>query len=145
MFEGSAIKNIVIPSTVTSVGTKDFLNCEQLESAVFNNTLEAAFPTNMFQGCTNLQSVKLPEGIISIGTSTFDGCTKLKKLRIPRTVTSSITANAFNGWGADQTICLEMTRFELFSLFTSFDFIFTDVHSAKIVYGVTEEAFNQLP
>ncbi len=40
----------------------------------------------VFEGCTSLQSIHLPEGLKGIGCSAFKGCTSLKSIRIPNSL-----------------------------------------------------------
>ncbi len=47
-----------------------------------------------FNGCTDLTSVNIPEGVTSIGSSAFLGCTSLISVSIPASVTS-IKYNSF--------------------------------------------------
>lgn len=42
----------------------------------------------MFEGCTSLTSVTLPEGVTSIGYFAFSGCSSLTSVTIPKNVTS---------------------------------------------------------
>ena len=46
--------------------------------------------------CTNLESLAIPQGVVSIGASAFEGCSKLKNLTIAESVTE-IGAYAFAG------------------------------------------------
>ena len=54
-----------------------------------------AIGENAFNGCTNLTSVEIPEGVESIGSYTFADCGSLTSVTIPNTVTS-IGGSAFN-------------------------------------------------
>ena len=42
----------------------------------------------MFNDNSNLESVELPEGLVSINKNSFWGCSSLHHIRIPSTVTS---------------------------------------------------------
>ena len=66
------VRDLVMPSTVTSIG---------------NYT---------FQKCTNLTSVTVPNSVTSIGNYAFAGCTNLKSITISSSVTA-ISDNAFQG------------------------------------------------
>ena len=50
----------------------------------------------MFDGCTDLNSVSIPESVTSIGNRAFYGCTSLTSVTIPSSVTS-ISEEAFRG------------------------------------------------
>jgi hypothetical protein len=49
----------------------------------------------MFNGCSNLKTVAIPDGISVIGQYAFKNCTSLKELDLPASVTCL-------GWGAFQ-------------------------------------------
>jgi hypothetical protein len=49
-----------------------------------------------FQFCTNLNSVVIPSGVLTIGTSAFNSCTSLTSVVIPNSITS-IGGDAFYG------------------------------------------------
>lgn len=50
-----------------------------------------------FRNCSNLTSITLPEGIISIEDKAFSGCTNLTNISIPSSVTRIEEDYAFNG------------------------------------------------
>ena len=43
---------------------------------------------NAFYGCTNLESITFPDGMVSIGDNAFEGCSALQKLTLPPNCTS---------------------------------------------------------
>ncbi len=107
---GEEITELVIPNSVTTIGTFAFRGCSSLTSATIpNNVTEigdgifsdctalasVSLPENltkisvgMFYGCKNLASIIIPEGVISIGRNAFYGCSSLTSLTIPEGVTS---------------------------------------------------------
>ena len=64
-------KDIVIPTSVTAIGS------------------------HAFKGRESLTSVTIPEGVTSIGAGAFEGCTSLSSITIPDSVTD--VYNAFRG------------------------------------------------
>lgn len=70
--EGSERK-IEIPSTITE------------GSATYNVT---AIGDRAFFGCSSLESVKIPEGVMSIGDKAFIDCLRLSEVSIPESVAS---------------------------------------------------------
>jgi hypothetical protein len=51
---------------------------------------------NAFQGCVNLTSINIPEGVTEISGDTFSGCKSLTSITIPASVTN-IWGKAFQG------------------------------------------------
>ena len=101
---------IILPSTLTSVGSDAFKYCSSAEKITFNSTLTSISTGNLFRGCTNLESIEgfaptVESGIIkSIGNYMFENCKKLKNidglmtdgvLIIPEGVTTISSACAF--------------------------------------------------
>ncbi len=89
----SALANVTIPQGITSIGDSAFLDCDTLISA----TIEEGVPTgtNMFNGCDNLATVKLPESLTTIATGSFASCPALNHVTIPDNVTT-IGTSAFS-------------------------------------------------
>lgn len=89
----SALANVTIPQGITSIGDSAFLDCDTLISA----TIEEGVPTgtNMFNGCDNLATVKLPESLTTIATGSFTYCPALNHVTIPDNVTT-IGTSAFS-------------------------------------------------
>ena len=71
-----------------------YLNGEKVTEIVFPEGTTAI--TNALQGCTDLVSATLPEGVTEIGTNAFAGCTSLSSIHIPSSLTY-IWDNAFEG------------------------------------------------
>ena len=87
-----ALTNVTIPQGITSIGDYAFSDCDGLISA----TIEEGVPTgaNMFYGCDNLATVKLPESLTTIATGSFAYCPALNHVTIPDNVTK-IGTSAF--------------------------------------------------
>ena len=87
-----ALTNVTIPQGITSVGDYAFSDCDGLISA----TIEEGVPTgtNMFNGCDNLATVKLPESLTTIADGSFANCSALNHVTIPDNVTK-IGTSAF--------------------------------------------------
>ena len=80
--------------SVTRIGCEAFRNCKNLTSVTIPEGVTHI--DYAFLECAELESVKLPSSLKSIGYGTFARCTKLTSLEIPEGVTS-IGADAFNG------------------------------------------------
>ena len=106
---GAAFTEIVIPDTVSEVGTSGFAYC------------------------LNAKSIKIGSGVRKIYASAFIGCTNVKEVFIPKNV---IQLNAaFGGWTEDQTIKFAYTEAQVVKLYGT---TWKNNCNAKIIYGVTE-------
>lgn len=93
------IENLVISSSVTSIGASAFSGCTSLINATIptDHTYDmTSIGDDAFKNCTGLETVTF-EGtkFIAIGKRSFEGCTKLTAIVIPPL--SYIDNNAFNG------------------------------------------------
>lgn len=80
----SSLESVEIPDGV-DLGSNVFEGCTNLQSAVLPSTL-SEFIGSLFRGCISLVSVNIPEGTKSIGADTFGNCTSLRDIRIPSAV-----------------------------------------------------------
>lgn len=92
--EDTAITNLVIPDSVTSIEEGAFAHCTNLISVTISNSV-----TNIekwaFAYCSNLTSITISDNLISIEKGVFIGCTSLKNITIPNGV-NRIEEYAFN-------------------------------------------------
>ena len=110
------LKRVVLPETVTDLGTETFRYCAALEEVnipaavteigyeCFNRCLSLTrivLPEGLkqidydaFNQCESLQEIIIPEGVVLIGSEAFFGCTALTALHIPSGVTE-IGVSAF--------------------------------------------------
>ena len=90
----SSLASVTIPSSVTSIGDAAFAGCSSLTGVTIPSGV-TAIGDLMFSRCASLASVKIPSGVTSIGAAAFTGCSSLASLTIPASVTS-IGDNAFD-------------------------------------------------
>ena len=107
-FSNSGLKSINIPDMVTFLSAKEyssstektevsthiFKSCKNLETVRLPASM-TTIGSGMFSGCESLRSITLPKGITEIGEWAFAGCSSLTELTIPDTVTA-IREGAFN-------------------------------------------------
>lgn len=94
LFSCSGLTSVVIPSTITSIGTYAFSDCNNLESIDIPNSV-TSIEYQAFSGCTSLTSVSIPSSVTSIGAYAFSGCSGLTSVNIPNSVT--ILTGTFEG------------------------------------------------
>ena len=84
---GEEVKDLVIPTNVTSIGNYAFSSCTGLTSITIPNSV-TSIGNSAFSGCTSLTSIIIPNCVDSIGGNTFNGCTGLASVSIGCGVTS---------------------------------------------------------
>ena len=131
-FDGKAsLISVIMPSSVTSIGSSAFNGCSNLTSTNIPNRV-TSIGYRAFHYCSSLTSIDIPSGVTSIGgdtffycnklttvtfsnpsmmtsigTSAFAGCNSLTSINIPNTVTS-IEPNAFQN-------CSNLTALTMFN------------------------------
>lgn len=117
-FEGSQVKSVFIPSSITTFGNYVFKDCKSLEELIIEdidnisnlrlfldeNTITNIIYVTILNGTTindstfkdfiNLEEISLPDTITSIGSYAFNNCTNLVEITIPAEV-SNIGSAAF--------------------------------------------------
>lgn len=107
----TALREVVIPSSVTTISSNVFRYCSSLKivtipSSVVNITDDSGYGGGaQFDGCTNLETVVVAEGVKTITASMFSLCANLKSVTLPSSVTK-ISKYAFDG-------CKNLTTIEL--------------------------------
>ena len=115
------LRSIQIPPCVTSVSkicpdyewregvsSYDPLHEVTLYAQLTNIVLVGAFEEiggHMFEGCSAVRELVIPEGVVSIGDSAFKSCSSLSRVEIPDRV-RSIGAYAFSGCSSLASIVL---------------------------------------
>ena len=85
-FEGTPIKQITIPDTVTEIGDNAFAFCHQLESITLPPGIQK-ISNRMFLGCIRLTSITILESVTEIASQAF-ASSGLTSITIPSTVTT---------------------------------------------------------
>ena len=96
--ECNALINIKLPDCVEEIGYRAFANCTRLSSINYPlNWKEAISNTyykntgntgEIFNGCTSLKQIEVPEGVTAIPDYAFNGCDNLEKVTLPQTLTT---------------------------------------------------------
>ena len=104
-FQNSSIKSVVIPDSVTSIGSNAFMDCSSLTKIKISKNLKS-IGYNSFENCVSLKEIDLSETILThIGDFAFNGCTSLSTVKLPYTL-EYIYEKAFYG-------CTSLTEIRL--------------------------------
>lgn len=82
-----SLTSVVMPNTVTSIGSAIFAECTSLNNIVIPNTVTEIIGST-FENCHSLANVIIPDTVIRIGSNTFKGCYSLTNITIPNSVIS---------------------------------------------------------
>ena len=75
------LKELVIPSSVKTIGAYQFANLRMLKNVQFSEGLET-IDNCAFIGCEKLKNIDLPKSLISIGDNVFDECPNLELVKV---------------------------------------------------------------
>jgi hypothetical protein len=82
VFEGcSALKNILIPHSVTNISAQAFRYCSYLSEVILSNALEG-MGSGAFADCVSLKNIEVPGSLSDIPDSTFYNCSSLTNVVI---------------------------------------------------------------
>ena len=82
-----SLSEIVIPSSVTSIGDKAFSCCRSLSEIVIPSSV-TSIGDKAFSCCRSLSEIVIPSSVTSIGDYAFSYCHSLSEIVIPSSVTS---------------------------------------------------------
>lgn len=85
-FEHCKFTKIVLPDNVQSLGLNTFADCYYLTEIAIPDSVQGKLENDIFNGCTNLQSVIIGNGITEIGTGAFANCSNLQNLVVGNSV-----------------------------------------------------------
>ncbi len=75
---GELVTDLVIPDSVTSIGSYAFYDCDSLTSVDIGDSV-TSIGSSAFYDCDSLTSVVIPYSVTSIGSSAFEYCSKLTR------------------------------------------------------------------
>ena len=103
-FARCALENIIIPSTVTSIGSGAFASNNFIEIPEFPSGV-TKMEYHTFASCNELVDIKIPDAVKTIGKEVFRGCTRLKTVDLNKVETF------VGGWSFSGCTSLESVVF----------------------------------
>ena len=82
-----SLPDIVIPTSVTSIGDSAFSHCYSLSEIVIPSSV-TSICDSAFSDCCSLSEIVIPSSVTSIGKYAFYGCDSLSEIVIPSSVIS---------------------------------------------------------
>ena len=111
MFEGWQISSIILPESVSGIGSYAFKDCVKLTSISIPNAVNY-LNYYVFQGCSHLETITIPETMTGFDSGAFSNCSSLTSIIIPESVTS-IGSRAFYGCGSLESVVLPQNIYRI--------------------------------
>lgn len=86
-FRNSTVRHVVIPDTVTTIGSEAFDSCYYLSSVTIPESV-TVINGSAFEYCSSLSSITLPSSLQTLGYGAFRECSSLTSVKIPDSITS---------------------------------------------------------
>ena len=102
LFDCYDLTNVSLPSGLTTLPDGTFGQCASLPSVTIPKTV-TEMGEGVFNGCESLTNISLPSGLTTLPDSTFGGCSSLPSIIIPAAVTD-LGDYAFYGCTALQKV-----------------------------------------
>ena len=99
----SELISITFPNSVTTIGSSAFERCTGLTDVVIGDGV-TFIDYEAFKNCSSLSSLTLPSSLKTIENETFSGCTSLSEIIAKRTTPPTIVGTTFDG--VDKTACI---------------------------------------
>lgn len=93
-FCGTALTEFIAPDSLTDIFGYAFKDCAGLTTVELTNVRKLS--TGVFQNCTKLQSIRLPDSIAELSDHIFDGCASLTEIYMPDNPIA-VSFTVFNG------------------------------------------------
>ena len=81
-FKNKSLQGIVLPNSVTSIGSFGIANCDSLPSLILSEEL-TEIGDSAFLNSKKLTEIVIPEGVTKIGKWAFGDCVKLASITLP--------------------------------------------------------------
>ncbi len=113
-YDNKYVKEVVIPNTVTSIGTACFFGCTNLNNIVMSEGIET-IGDNAFSGCSSLEELTFGAKLKSIGSGALSSCAALTKLTVKAEVPPTCGTQALddiNKWTC--TLCVPAAQLDAY-------------------------------
>lgn len=87
--------NLTIPNEVKAIKDFTFAYFKSLKNVILHSSI-TSIGKGAFRGCLNLENIGIPNEVSSLGAEAFYGCSKLSSIYIPNSI-KLISADTFSG------------------------------------------------
>ncbi len=100
LLNGEPVKHVVIPESVTTIGSYAFYNCNSLTSVTIPDSV-TEIGSDAFYNCNSLTSVTIPDSVTTIGSYAFYVCYNIKNINYRGTEEQWNAITKGNGWDSN--------------------------------------------
>lgn len=93
-FRESSVKSVTLPESIKDIGYCAFYKCSELKSVILNDGL-LSISGIAFANCYGLTEITIPESVAYIGSEAFTLCSELRTVRIYRNTPPETSDNSF--------------------------------------------------
>ena len=111
----TSLETFTMPNSVTTLGGAVFEFCSSLTDVTLSKQVPAlpnryygwysSYHNGMFEGCTSLQKVVIPDSVTTLGYECFNGCTALESITLSKNLTT-LSGAEFYGCTALKSIVI---------------------------------------
>ena len=101
----SNLTSVIIPDTVTNIGTEAFIQCYGLTNLIIGNGV-TTIQSGAFEQCYALKNLVLGQSVASIGEDAFAYCTSLNSVTFPGSLTN-LDGVTFDGCTNLNYVCFQ--------------------------------------
>lgn len=100
----TSLKNIKLPTTITSIGSNAFGGCSGLTTFSIPSSV-VSIGSNAFYNCTGLSSITIPTLVSTIGSYAFYNCTGLTSIIVNSSYPIDLTIPTYVFYNINKTTC----------------------------------------
>lgn len=146
VFENCSVKTVIIPNSVSVIGTHTFRNCKELIKVTVPDKCEKLL-NKAFENCIKLEYLDLSKtNILSVDISVFEGCVSLSEIKFPNSL-SEIKSRAFYNCSAllDLTLPQNLTSIEEEAFFNCISLKTITIPSKLSLMSLESVVFYNMP
>lgn len=143
----TVLKTFVFPKNTVEIPAGFFSDNEVIEEVIMLDPDDLStshitiIPPNTFNGCKNLSSVRLPNGLVEIQPDAFKSCA-FESISFPNTLTT-IGSSAFAYCGNLKSVTIPYSVTDIGNSAFSYNYAMTDVYVLGNNVTIDDGAFNQ--
>jgi len=109
---------VQLPNSLTIIGSQAFSFCTALNKITFGNAL-TTINSEAFYGCTSITSIDIPESVSVIESSAFYNCSRLMSISVNSLFPVDLTKSSYVFKGVDYKLCTLNVPYQTKALYSN--------------------------